>query len=288
MIFREDYAFIRLKNNLNDAINYREQSDANIFYHDQIQLSTTGTYTQFTNIKDGISFGGNFAVFVCNCKGIELLDITAKVDITEVTDNNGKPQVKFALKAIGTDFARLNVCLKFKHTESDAVYFSNLFNITDRELHKTTRFDYKCYEEFKGVSYNKFNDYQSIRLNCTFKGNHIESESKEYKEYDGTKRRFRIIDTEFEKFTFFGIDNYTYRRLNFLLLNQVIYCNDYIVTERQTLESADFLAASNITDISFKLAMDYNAKTLTEIFNPIPLEADFYKPDFDPIDFYTN
>jgi hypothetical protein len=284
---REDFAFIRLKPNLEEAINSRESSNANFFYHDQIQLSPNETYSQFTNIKQGIAFGGNFLVSICNCDGKELLDITPKVDVIEINDNKGIPQIRFDLKEIGTDFGRENVLLKFKHTESNAVWFSNLFNITDRDFHKTTRFDYKCYEEFDGVAYNKFNAYQSIRLRCGFKGSQIESESKDYKEYSGIKRKYRLIKTNFEKFTFYGIDNFTYIRLNFLLINQVIYCNDYLVTERQTVESADFISASNMSDISFKLAFDFNAKTLSEIIEDENTIKGFYDKYFYDNDKYV-
>lgn len=284
---RIDYSFIRLKPSLIEAIDTNESANAVNLYNDQVQLSTTGTYTQFTNIKAGIAFGGNFAVYVCDCDGKELLNITDKVDITEVNDNNGTPQIRFDLKAIGVDFGKEVVILKFKHTESDLVWYSNGINITDRELHKTVRFDYKCYEEFKGVAYNKFNSYQSIRLRCSFVGNHIESESKEYKEYSGIKRKHRIISTDYEKYSFHGVNNFIYLRLNFLLTNQVIYCNDIIVTERQTIESGDFISASNMMYLTFRLAVDYNAKTLTEITEEESIVTGLYDKDYYDNDKYS-
>jgi len=278
-----DLAFIRLKPTLAEALDTRQSAYANLNYYFQIQLSTTGSYAQITNSKTNIAFDGNYSVYVCDLCGTELLDITAKVQISEFTDNKGKQQIRFVLNNIGTDFYKQPITLRFKHTVSDYVWYTNPITISDRDIEQTTRFDYRDYKEFDGIAYNRANNYQSIRLSCCFVGNDIESSSSEYTTLDGLKVNSRLIKTEYEKYFFPGIDNFTYRRLNCLLSHPVIYVNDYRVTNKQTIPAEDFIGATNITDLEFKLGINYN-ESLYDILHP----ADFLNIDWNNSDFLTN
>jgi hypothetical protein len=278
-----DLAFIRLKPTLSEALETRQSAYAKLNYFFQIQLSTTGVYSQITNSKTNIAFDGNYSVYVCDLCGTELLDITAKVQITEFTDNRGLQQIYFTIDDVGTDFYKQPLTLRFKHTVSDYVWYTNPITISDRDLEQTTMFVYRDYKEFNGIAYNRVNNYQSIRLSCAFIGNDTESASSEYTTLDGLKVNSRLIKTEFEKYFFPGIDNFTYRRLNCLLTHPVIYVNDYRVTNKQTIPAEDFTGATNITDVEFKIAMNYN-ETLSNILHP----DDFINTDWNNNDFLTN
>jgi len=274
-----DYSFIRLEPNFLKAKSESLPSLAKIGYFDQIQLHPTETYLQITNTKEGIAFDGNYSVFVVDCIGTELLDITSKVAISEFTDSNGLPQIAFEIANINQDFYYRSVFLKFVHTVSDYVWYSNQILISSYKIEETSRFDYRDFTTF----YLSADYFQSIRLRCNFELNDSESTSSQYTSINGTKVTSRLIETEFEKYRFQKIDNFTYRRLNKLLSQSVIYVNGNRVTDKQTISSTERKGDTNVFDIDFKVAINY-ADTFTselQIFEPLTLV------DFAPDGFYT-
>jgi len=248
-----DYSFIRLEPTLEKGRNTRPSPLANIFYLSQIQLSAKEFYCQITNTKDGIAFDGNYAVFVTDCNGTELLDITTKVSITEFT-YNGIPQIKYEIAPIGTDFFKRNVLLKFVHTVSDYVWYSNPIIISDYEIYKTSLFEYRDYTGIDSIA----NVMQSIRLACWFSNNDAEGDTSEYVRLNGVKVSGRLIRTELENYKFEQIDNFTFRRLNYLLSNPIVYVNGNRATNKQTLKSSDPIGNTNIWLQDFTLPIDYN------------------------------
>ena len=283
----KDYAFIKLEDSLQKAITQEESTFAQNFYYGCIQLSPSESYTQITNLKNGIAFNGNYDVFVCDCQGNELLDITSKVKVSQLLNNKGIAQIIFEITNIGTDFSRLPVVLKFKHNVTVFQWFSNIINITDYEIERTSRFEYKDYYDFYGIPYNRTDVYQSIRLRCAFVGNNVESTSKEYTSFDGIKVTSRLIQTEIEKYHFNEIDNFTYNRLNKLLTHSVVYINDKRVTNKQTIGGVDYLQGTNTVELDFSVPVNED-ELLSVILIPPILSPDFDDLDFDNNDFYTN
>ena len=221
---------------------------ASIYFLGQICLSPNETYLQTTNTKLGIAFDGNYDVTIIDCEGLELKDITSNVAINE-RNINGLPQIDFEIANIGSDYYAKTVFLKFRHTVSNYVWYSNPLNITDYFIRESSRFDYKnATDTF----------YQSIRLKTYFTVNDAESQSSEYVTYEGKKLTSRLITTELENYIFDKIDNFTYRRLNNLLSRNIIYLNGNRVTNKQTISSKDRAGDTNIFNIDFKVAIDYN------------------------------
>lgn len=247
-----DLSFIRLEPNFEDAKYTRTSPLASLFSFGQICLSPKETYLQTTNTKLGIAFDGNYAVYIVDCNGVELQNITSNVAINE-RNVNDIPQIDFEIINIGVDYYAKTVYLKFKHIVSNYVWYSNPLNITNYFLKQSSRFDYKnATDTF----------YQSIRLKTFFTVNDAESESSQYVTYEGKKITSRLIQTEFEKYTFEKIDNFTYRRLNNLLSRNIIYLNGNRLTDKQVLPSKEMVGNSNIFNIDFKVAIDYN-----EVYN---------------------
>lgn len=246
-----DLSFLRLEPSLSSAKYTRASSASTIFFLGQISLSPNEPYVQTTNTTDGIAFDGNYNVFVVDCNDNELLNITDKVAISEFT-SFGVPQISFEIAPIKKDFYSRTVYLKFVHTVSDYKWYSNPINITEN-LRLTSRFDYKnAKDEF----------FQSIRLKTWFSVNDAESNSDEYTTYDGKKVTSRLITTELEQYIFEKLDNFTYRRLNNLLARNILYLNGNRVTDKQVLSSKDRTADTNIFNLDFKVAIDYN-----EVYN---------------------
>lgn len=273
-----DYSFLRLLPDFNKAKSESLPALATIGYFNQIQLSTTGTYLQITTTPEGIAFDGNYNVFIVDCDGNHLKDITSNVAISEFTDNNGVQQIAFEITYINQDFYYKTVFLKFVHTVSDYVWYSNAILISDYKLEETTRFDYRGFTEFNGIAYNNADFFQSIRLRCRFELNDSESTSGQYTTFDGLKVTSRLIETEFEKYIFEEIDNFTYRRLNKLLSHQVIYVNGNRITDKQTIASSEREGDTNLFNIEFKSAINYK-ETFTPAFQiHDELALTFYAP----------
>lgn len=251
----QDLSFIRLEPNFQDAKNTGQSNMASIFFNGQICLSPNETYLQTTNTKLGIAFDGNYQVTIIDCDGLQLQDITSKVAINE-RSINGLPQIDFEIVNINSDYYAKTVFLKFRHTVSNYVWYSNPLNITNYFINESSRFDYKNATD----TY-----YQSIRLKTYFTVPDAESQSSEYVTYNGKKLTSRLITTDLEKYIFDKIDNFTYRRLNNLLSRNIIYINGNRVTDKQTIPSKDRIADSNIFNIDFKVAIDYNENYLSEL-----------------------
>lgn len=268
-----DFSFIRLDPDFTKATSESFPLAANIAYWGQIYLHPQQKYTQITNTPLGIAFDGNYLVKIIDACGTELLDITDKVAISEFTDNNGLPQIAFEIVYINQSFYK-PVFLKFIHTVSDYVWYSNAINITDYQEEQVSRADYRCVEDFHGTAYNRANIFQSIGLKFHFETNDSESKSSQYTSINGTQVTSRLIETEFENYIFDQIDNFTYRRFNKLLSNQIIYVNGNRVTDKQTLSSKSRLGDTNVQEeIEFKLAINYK-ETYTpsfQIFEPLKL-----------------
>ena len=258
-----DYSFIRLEQTFEKAKNIGDSPIATIFYSDSIQLLPDEIYVQKTDTTLGISFDGNYQVLVVDCKGTELADITNKVAIEQFTDANGLPQIKYELYKIGVDFYKENVHLKFIHTVSSAVWYSNPIIISDYQNEFVTRFDY--------MNYDGSNLMLSIGLRCWFETNDFESSSKEYTTINGNKVTSRLILTEFEKYKFDRVDNFTYRRLNKMLTNSIIYVNGYRMTNKVVTASKERQGDSNVFPLDFKIAIDYNESFVNsyQVFEPL-------------------
>jgi hypothetical protein len=258
-----DLSFIRLEPNFNDAKYLRASTAAKIFYNGQIILCPNQTYLQTTNCPLGIAFDGNYKVTIVDCNDNELQDITSRVAINERTIN-GVQQIDFEIVKIGVDYFAKNVYLKFTHTVSNYVWYSNPLQITNYFDDISSRFNYK-----------NANDtyYQSITLKCFFSVNDAESNSNEYVTYEGKKITSRLITTELEQYFFDNIDNFTFRRLNNLLSRNIVYINGNRITNKQTLASKARAGDTNIFSLDFKVAIDYNDIFVEklQIFDPLEL-----------------
>jgi len=243
-----DLSFIRLEPNFNDAKYLRASTASKIFYNGQIILCPNQTYLQTTNCPLGIAFNGNYKVTIVDCNDNELQDITTNVAINERTIN-GINQIDFEIVNIGVDYYAKNVYLKFKHTVSNYVWYSNPLQITNYFDDISSRFNYKNANDIY---------YQSITLKCFFSVNDAESNSSEYVTYEGKKITSRLITTELEQYFFDSIDNFTFRRLNNLLSRNIVYINGYRITNKQTLASKARAGDTNIFSLDFKVAIDYN------------------------------
>ena len=206
-------------------------------YITQIVLKPSTFYVQKTDkIQEG-----EYSVYIADLCGNNLLDVSGTFTISEQTNGN-----YFEL-FVGKDFERQAVCLKITNLINLQVYYSNPFYVT--ESFKSTEFDYKNVGD---------NFMQSIGLNCYFTRAVQESEERAYIQESGVKVSGKSVITEYQKFVFEKLDNFTYRKLNYLLATTQKYINGIRLTDKPLAKDGDFEGTTNVFKSEFIGAINYN------------------------------
>lgn len=264
-----DYSFLRLKYNFNEA-----KSDMMIeseyFYNGGICLHPSETYLQITNSNTSIAFDESYKVELINCSGSVVKDITSKVYIHEFQDNNGIYQIAFEILPILEDFYFERLYLKFTHTTSELILYSNGFFLTAEREKETFRLDYKSYREYKGTNYVLADYYQSIRLLGYYNGVTETKDSKVYTEINGKIRKSRVIQSFEYAYNLEDVDTFTYKRLAVALENDLVYINGVKAEVLETLTASERKEKANIFDCNFSTQLDYS-EIYTDVFQIAPL-----------------
>jgi hypothetical protein len=243
-----DYSFIKLSK-IQDSENPKISQ---INYSDCVQLLPSESYLQISNNADGIAFDNDFSVFVVDCDNTELADITTNVSIFEFTDINGVHQIAFELNFLTVDFGFQPVRLKFVKTTGSDIWYSNEILITEEAEEQTTRFDYKSNDYFHGISYNIVDFYQSIRLRCFFDRLDSETEVKDYYQISkGNTISTRALFKELSQYKFVNINPFVFRRINILLIHDIIYIDGLRMTNKTNVKGSERLGYSNLSEGEF-------------------------------------
>ena len=254
-----DYSFFRLKDNLASALDMRDSPVTTHFFFNPIQLIPNKSYLQITNVDGGISLDSDCEVFVVDCNGDVLADITDNTFIEEFNDGAGNNQCKIELINLGVDFYRQDVLLKFDMLSSDAVWYSVPMNITDYQSERTTFFKYKNYDNFMGIGYTNANVYQAISLALYFDIPIDETETEDYFQISRNNTiSARALYKTFEQYRIEQINRFTFDRLNVLLKHNIIYQDNVRVTNKPTVSSSERLGDTNYFETDVVLAKDYN------------------------------
>lgn len=254
-----DYSFLRLRDNISDAIDMGDSPVVTHFYYSPIQLIPTKSYLQITNYENGISLDSDCEVFVVDCNDNVLADVTENVFIEEFNDNNGHNQCKIEIVNLGVDFYRQAVLLKFDMLASDAVYYSVPMNITSYQEEQTTFFKYRNYDDFMGIGYTNANVYQSISVSMYFDIPIDETETEDYFQISRNNTiSARALHKVFEQYAIDKINRFTFDRLNVLFKHEVIYCDNVRVTNKPVVTSSERLGDTNYFETNVVLAKNYN------------------------------
>ena len=254
-----DYSFIRLKNSFSAAKNVGDSTASEILDQRFIQLSPKKVYFQLTSVDGGISLIGDYKVEVIDCAETVLADVTDKVFLNEFSRASGENQLGIEFVALGVDFYTKTVFFKFTHTISNAKYYSNPLTITDFQIEETSYFQYKNYDDFRGIPYTASQKWQTISLKTYFDITINESDVQTYFQINNSRTiSGRMLIKEFEKYQIDYIHHFGYLRLNTLLAHDLIYLNGVRVTDKAIVESNDREGNSNFFVTSFNVARNYN------------------------------
>lgn len=251
----EDFSFLRLKQTFAEAKS-DFMADSEFFYNGGICLNPKENYLQTTNADFNIAFDESYKVELINCKGEVLKNITENVFIHEFQDNNGVYQISFEILPINEDFYFQHLYLKFTHTTSELVCYSNGFYLTAENEKDTFRLDYKSYRNYKGTNYVLADYYQSIRLFGYFNGISEKKDTKVYTEVNGRLRKSRVIQSFEYAYNIDYIDTFTFERLAIALENDLVYINGFKAEVIETLTAGERIAKTNLFDCNFKTQLD--------------------------------
>jgi len=250
-----DYSFIKLSK----TIDSENPKISQINYSDCVQLLPSESYLQISNNADGIAFDNDFSVFVVDCENTSLADITTNVSIFEFTDINGVHQIAFEINFLNVDFGFQPVRLKFVKTTGSDIWFSNEILITEEAEEQTTRFDYKANGYFQGISYDIVDFYQSIRLRCFFDRLDNETEVKDYYQISkGNTISTRALLKEVSNYKFVNIDFFVFKRINVLLIHDIIYIDGLRMTNKTNVKGSERLGYSNLSEGEFSAYINNN------------------------------
>lgn len=249
-----DFSFLKLyKNNFDGAVlNDNTKAFLNKFTG-FVQMKTDDWFVQITNCADNIAFGGNIT--------IELIDFCQNVRFTftknvnffykEITDINGIKQIAFKFGNVGIDFGEEIFFLKISHTTSFKVWYSAGFCITNHESENTSLIRYKNEDYFKGISYDVSNDFQVIRLQCFKTDGDYKEEKEEEIQITGTSMSSRATSTLVDKYVMYLCDFFTWKRMQVMLDHDIIYIDDYRITNKPTITKGERIPDSNVFQVDF-------------------------------------
>lgn len=278
-----DKSFLRLVTDFSVAKGEMMENSQYV-YKDAIVVSPTEKYLQISNSLTNIAFDDSYIVELVDCNDNAMLDITDKIFINEFQDINGIYQIAFEVAPIETDFYFKRLFFRFKHLDSDLVVWSNPILVTDNI--NSIRLDYKCYSYYQGISYDRANYYQSIRIASFYNLPSTKENTTIYTQLNGDIRRSRTTQAIEYNYVLEALDTFTLDRLSNLLNSDVVYLNGVRFKTSENVQSDDRQGVTNQFSSSFKgqfeakdtYSADYQIAPPFSIVSLIPLGSYIVSP----------
>jgi hypothetical protein len=217
---------------------------------DTIVLSPNSKYLQISNSLTNIAFDDSYIVSLVDCADNVMLDITNKIYINEFQDINGVYQIAFEIAPIKKDFFNENLFLRFEHTGSDLVLWSNPILVTDTI--QTIRIDYRNFSYYEGISYDRANYFQSIEIAGFFNLPSSKENTVLTTLSNGDIRRSRTTQELEYTYNIEAIDTFAFGRLMAALNSEVVYINGTRFVTSENVQSDERQGMSNQFATTFK------------------------------------
>lgn len=278
-----DYSFLRLRDNLTDALNLNEGKGVDLSYSGQVHLVPGETYLQISNSPTPINLSSYECHLVDLCGNI-VVECTDNVFISPFTDTNGIVQIVWEF-VNNFDYNTKLLSLRFTETSNNNQWFTSPFITTDYESDQTTRFDYKSNGYHNGTQYDRANFYQSIRLSGFYNNDVNESERSEYHQITTqvtvSSRNIKKIK---ERYLFNDLNGFVSRRIEDMITCDYVYTDNVITYSTNPLEFVEPEGDSNTSLHELLLNKDYSqiftfAYQIYEGFNitsTYPADGGFY------------
>jgi hypothetical protein len=269
-----DFSFLPLKPSFSEAINaLGDPNISNFNYHNIVIINPLEGCLQISNSPINIAFNGDFEVEVVNCRQESIANITANTYIREFTDQNGIIQICWEIKNLAVDFGQEVVFLKFTHTTGSEVWYTTTVLITKDYIEETSRFEYKSFRVFQGTDYVRADSMQRIRIKAYYDRPSDETEIKSYFQItNGQEVSAQAIIKSSEIYKLDYVTPFVFKRMNVLLVHDVVYIDGVRVTDKNTLKSNERIGQTNLMRSEFQCSKNEN-----DIYVKLP--------DFSDVDF---
>ena len=244
-----DKSFLRLVTDFSVAKS-EIMANSQYVYKDTIVISPTNKFLQISNSLTSIAFDDSYIVSLVDCSDNVVLDITDKIYINEFQDINGIYQIAFEIAPIGVDYYHERLFLRFKHTGSDLILWSNPILVTD--TFQTIRLDYRNYSYYEGISYDRANYFQSIEIAGFFNLPSSKENTVITTLANGYIRRSRTTQALEYAYTIEAIDTFTFDRLMVALNSEVVYLNGVRFKTSENVQSDERQGQTNQFSTTFK------------------------------------
>lgn len=244
-----DKSFLRLVTDFSEAKG-ELMTDSQYIYKNAIVISPNEKYLQISNSLTDIAFDDSYIVTLVDCSDNVVSDITEKVFINEFQDINGIYQIAFEISPILQDFYFKRLFLKFKHIGSDLTLWSNAFLCTDNV--NSIRLDYKNYSYFQGISYDRANFYQSIRLASYYDLPSPKDTTIVTALSNGDIRRARPTQAIEYNYNVDALDTFTFDRIQTTLNSDLVYINGVRFITSENIQADERQGKSNEFSGTFK------------------------------------
>ena len=238
------------KNNFKNAQTSNDFAVSDIFKKVFLQQKPEETWFQTTYLKENIAFGGNLIAELVDCCNTKVLDITDKFYYNEFTDEFGIKQINYEFGKINIDYYTKKLQLKLIHTQSDNLWYSNAFYISNYKIQLTERFDYKntIKSYFKSIRYLIYkNDFE------------IKSEVKTYTQTNGQIISLKATDSEIVKLKMNYCDNLNYSSLTKILKHDLCYLSGIGISDKPMPKKGERIDKTNyfLLDLEVNLTENY-------------------------------
>lgn len=238
------------KNNFKNAQNSNDFAVSDVFKKVFLQQKPDETWFQTTYLKENIAFGGNLIAELVDCCNTKILDITDKLYYNEFTDEFGIKQINYEFGKINIDYYTKKLQLKLIHTQSDNVWYSNAFFISNYKSELTERFDYRNTVD---------NYYKSIRYLIYKNDFEIKSEVKTYTQTNGQIISLKATNTEIVKLKMNYCDNLNYSSLTKILKHDLCYLSGIGISDKPMPKKGERIDRTNyfLLDLEVNLTEKY-------------------------------
>lgn len=247
----EDLSFIWLKTSKELAWQQNPFEVATLDFKGQIQLKPYDPqpYIQTTQSQTDLILLSDYEVFIDHCG--DLYDITDHVELIQGTDQNNVKQIRMQIAYLPYDFGTDLVSLlirRFDEFIEMVDLYSNPFLLTNYQIEKTTRIDYKYPYTFTALSSFR-NLHDSIRLQL-YPNNYVSATEIDnyYQISKGQNVISRVNKDRRLQWCFEGADEWHFKRLEEALYNSPCYFNQIRQYPVENLAYEERLADSNISE----------------------------------------
>lgn len=269
MIIDQDFSFIRLRNNFDDATDTNFSPATTLSYAGYaIQLLPGEPILQITNSPVNINLLSFEVHIIDTCQNV-LEEVTENFFITPFVDSNGITQIVWEWVNDSEYFSRV-VILRFTDLGSGDFFYTNPFLTSATDNGLTVRFDYRNIGFHEGTQYDRAGNslqgtgfYQSIRLKAYYNNKDNQSERNEYHQISTnvtiSARNIRKIK---ENYILDAWDDFTISRLEILVTSSENYLDTVRGFSSDPIDFVEREVDSDMSEKEFLISKDF-----TQIFN---------------------